>query len=168
METKRSIIFCAFLAGLLVALPPAARADEDTAAAEKAKAAQTAVLAAKWDKATLEELQQAVNQLADAAIQLSHKQDDTAKRLNFAAQDPLHTSPEIEELRRKAQQLENELLQTHLKIRQAVEALPEVKKQREAMDAERAKITELQAERIYVQQLYQKRLREKLDNLDGN
>ncbi len=165
MKTAHSTIFRTFLASLLAVMPFAVRADDETAAPQN-QATREARLTAKWEKATLEELRDAVNKLADQAIQQSHEQDEAGRKLNFAAQDPAYTSPELEELRLKEQQLENQLLETRMAIRKAVEELPEVKAQRQELDKKRAQITELQAERVYVQQLYQKRLRERLKNLD--
>jgi phage shock protein A len=116
-------------------------------------------LAAKWEKATDEELRVAVNQLADASVRQAQAVEETTARLDAAWLDPANTSPKLDALRKQLQALETQLLALRQAIRRETEELPAIKAQREAVDKERAKLDATKAERAYVQTLFQARLK---------
>jgi chromosome segregation ATPase len=131
------------------ATPPAVEEQPDPKAA----------FAAKWEKATVDELLDAVNRLAGESVEQAQAVEEKTVRLDAAWLDPATTSPEIEQLRRTLQDLEVQVLTTRQALRKAAEALPAIQAQREAVRDAAAALDNVKAERAFVQDLLRARLK---------
>lgn len=63
--------------------------------------------------------------------------------INKAANDPAVTSPEIEKLRKKVEDLQNEIIKTYSSIREQIEKRPEIKEKRKQISEKEKQIEEL-------------------------
>ena len=63
--------------------------------------------------------------------------------LNRAVNDTTHTSPEIEALRKRCQELQDELSRTQIELRKKVMALPALQEKNAKLEQERQRISEL-------------------------
>lgn len=63
--------------------------------------------------------------------------------INKAANDPAVTSPEIEKLRKKVEDLQNEVIKTYSAIREEIEKRPEIKEKRKQIAEKEKQIEEL-------------------------
>ncbi len=111
----------------------------------------------QWKNANREALVAAINRLAHEAISESHETEIEERRLHEIWRDPAHQTPEVMALRERLQQLEAEMLATRTALREAVEAIPEVKARRDALSAKEAAIQAKKLEREAVQALLRER-----------
>jgi peptidoglycan hydrolase CwlO-like protein len=63
--------------------------------------------------------------------------------INKAANDPTVTSPEIEKLRKKVEDLQNEIIKAYSTIREEIEKRPEIKEKRKLIAQKEKQIDEL-------------------------
>jgi uncharacterized coiled-coil DUF342 family protein len=63
--------------------------------------------------------------------------------INKAANDPAMTSPEIEKLRKKIENLQNEIIKSYSAIREEIEKRPEIKEKRKQISEKEKQIEEL-------------------------
>ncbi len=145
-------------AGVLLVWPAVgAEAGDDTEGAAGARLEQT--LERKWQDATVDELVLGLNRLAD---EISRTQQGLGQRrieLDRAWMDPANSSPEVEALRRRMQELEAEIMATRTRLREAVAGLEAVRAQHEAIERDAEAVERVQTERRVVQRLLQSRLR---------
>lgn len=114
-------------------------------------------LAEKWKDASVEELTAALNRLADESIQRGHAVTGLNRELEAAWADPANTSPEVEALRARLQQLEEEHHALRKALQEAIERLPATKARRAAIAKEERDVAALQAERKIVEGLLRAR-----------
>jgi peptidoglycan hydrolase CwlO-like protein len=67
----------------------------------------------------------------------------TESEIHKAANDPAITSPEIEKLRKKIEDLQNEIIRTYGAIREEIEKRPEIKEKRKQIAEKEKQIEEL-------------------------
>ena len=85
----------------------------------------------------------AVNDMMALRAKLMIEAHKTESEINKAANDPAVTSPEIEKLRKKVEDLQNEIIRAYGSIREEIEKLPEIKEKRKKIAEKEKQIEEL-------------------------